>query len=136
MMKMVNVKRSVMSMTAAAAAVVAMGWATAHAETVKDGVYTEEQAAAGKELFERRCSACHNADFYRNSFNNRNNQPLQYLFEEIIVSMPADMPGSLMDSEYEQILAHIMSLIGLPAGDKALDYASGTMESILIVPVN
>ena len=134
MMKMVNVKRSVMTMAVAAAAVVAVNWATAQPATIKDGVYTEEQAAAGKELYERRCGACHNTDFYRNTFTNRNNQPLQYLFEEIIVNMPADMPGSLMDSEYETILAHIMSLLGYPAGDEELNYAAGNMGNVVIVP--
>lgn len=133
-MKMANVKRSVMTMAVAAAAVVAVNWASAQTGTIKDGVYTEEQAAAGKEIFERRCGACHNVDFYRTTLTNRNNQPLQYLFEDIIVNMPADMPGSLMDSEYETILAHILSLVGYPAGDEALDYASGNMGNVVIVP--
>jgi S-disulfanyl-L-cysteine oxidoreductase SoxD len=134
MMKMVNVKRSVMSMVAASAAVFAVSCATAQPATIKDGVYTAEQAAAGKELYERRCGACHNVDFYRNTFTNRNNQPLQYLFEEIIVNMPADMPGSMMDNEYENVLAHIMSLLGYAAGDQELSYASGTMSDVVIVP--
>lgn len=134
MMKMVNVKRSVMSMVVASAAVVAVSCATAQPATIKDGVYTAEQAAAGKELYERRCGACHNVDFYRNTFTNRNNQPLQYLFEDIIVNMPADMPGSMMDNEYEVILAHIMSLLGYAAGDQELSYAAGTMADVVIVP--
>ena len=134
MMKMVNVKRSVMTMAVAASAVVAMNWASAQPATIKDGVYTGEQAAAGKEIYETRCGACHNVDFFRNTFTNRNNQPLQYLFEEIIVNMPADMPGSLMDSEYETILAHVMSLLNYPAGDAELNYASGTMSDVVIVP--
>ena len=134
MMKMVNVKRAVMSTAVLSAAVFAASCATAQPATIKDGVYTAEQAAAGKELYERRCGACHNVDFYRNTFTNRNNQPLQYLFEEIIVNMPADMPGSMMDNECENILAHIMSLLGYAAGDEELSYASGTMGDVVIVP--
>lgn len=132
MMKMV--KNSVLSMLAAPAALLAVSCASAQPATIKDGAFTAEQAETGKELYERRCGACHNADFYRTTFSNRNNQALQVLFEEILVTMPADNPGSLMDSEYEAILAHILSLVGYPAGDQELNYASGTMGDILIVP--
>lgn len=132
MMKMV--KNSVWSMLAASAAVLAVSCATAQPATIKDGAYTAEQAESGKAIYERRCGACHNADFYRTAFSNRNNQALEVMFEEILVTMPADMPGSLMDSEYESVLAHILSLVGYPAGDQELSYASGTMGSILIVP--
>lgn len=131
-MKMV--KNSVLSMLAASAALLAVSCASAQPATIKDGAFTAEQAETGKELYERRCGACHNADFYRTTFSNRNNQALQVLFEEILVTMPADNPGSLMDSEYEAILAHILSLVGYPAGDQELNYASGTMGDILIVP--
>lgn len=127
-------KNSVWSMLAGSAALMAVGFATAQPATIKDGVYTAEQAESGKEIYERRCGACHNVDFYRTTFSNRNNQPLQYLFEEILVSMPADMPGSLADEEYEAVLAHIMSLVGYPAGDEELNYAFGTMADVVIVP--
>lgn len=131
---MKTVKNSVLWMLAAPAAILAASVVSAQPATIKDGAYTAEQAAAGKEMYERRCGACHNADFYRTTFRNRNNQALQVLFEEILVTMPADNPGSLMDSEYESILAHILSLVGYQAGDQELSYAAGTMGEILIVP--
>ncbi|GFZ78919.1 hypothetical protein GCM10011403_22590 [Pseudohongiella nitratireducens] len=115
-------------------AIAACSSVSAQPETILDGVYTEEQAELGQPIYEQRCSACHNADFYANSFNNRNSQPLAYLFEEILVNMPADMPSSLMDHEYEQVLAHILSLVGYPAGDQELNYANGTMFEIQIAP--
>lgn len=120
-------------MSAAVSAVMACT-AVAQPKTIEDGVYTVEQAEAGQPLFEQRCSSCHNADFYRGTLSNRNNQPLAYLFEEILVTMPMDMPGSLMDAEYESILAHILQLTGFPAGEAPLDYASGTMHTVNIVP--
>jgi mono/diheme cytochrome c family protein len=132
MMKMV--KSSVLSMFAASAALLVMNCASAQPATIADGVYTVEQAESGKEVYERRCGACHNVDFYHNAFSNRNNQILQVMFEEILVTMPADMPGSLMDSEYESVLAHILSLVGYPAGEQELSYAAGTMGDIRIVP--
>jgi len=119
---------------AVSASAAAFAVAAAQPATIKDGAYTVEQAEAGKELYERRCSSCHNADFYKTAFSNRNNQPLAYMFEEILVTMPADMPGSLMDQEYEQILAHILSITGFPAGNAPLDYNGGSMHTVNIVP--
>jgi S-disulfanyl-L-cysteine oxidoreductase SoxD len=131
-MKAVN--NTVISIFAVSAMALLGGYASAQSSTVKDGVYTAEQAASGKELYERRCGACHNVDFYRTSFTNRNNQPLQFMFEDILVNMPADTPGSMMDNEYEIVFAHILSLVGYPAGETALNYADGSMADISIVP--
>lgn len=128
------VKNTVVSVLAVSAVLLAGSYAIAQSKTVKDGVYTADQAAAGKELYERRCGACHNVDFYRTAFTNRNNQPLQYMFEEILVNMPADTPGSMMDSEYEIVFAHILSLVGYPAGDTELSYGNGSMADISVIP--
>lgn len=131
---MSKVRFSMVFALAASLTAIAVGLSAAQPSTINDGVYTAEQAGTGMEIFERRCSACHNADFYRVTFANRNNQPLAYLFEEILVTMPADMPGSLTDPEYEAILAQILQLIGYPAGDVALDYNNGSMHNIRITP--
>lgn len=125
--------KSMFTAFAAATALAAFGLNTAFAATIKDGVYTSEQAQAGEPIFQSRCSSCHNADFYKNALSNRNNQPLLFLFEEILGTMPADNPGSLMDDEYEKIVAHILSITGFPAGEKPLNYADGSMGNISIV---
>jgi len=125
---------SIMSAVTASLAAVVFSIAPAAASTVNDGIYTAEQADAGKELYEQRCSACHNADFYRVALSNRNGQPLSWMFEEILVTMPADMPGSLSDPEYETIMAQILQLTGFPEGDEPLNYSNGSMENISIIP--
>ena len=101
--------------------------------TLNDGIYTAEQAAAGKPLFDQNCSSCHNADFYKTTLNSYNNQPLLYMFEAIMAGMPADKPGALMDSEYEDIVAHILMLIGFPAGEQRLTYVGDTMKNTKVV---
>ncbi len=100
------------------------------------GVYTKAQAEAGQELFTQNCSGCHNVDFYKSTLNGYNNQPLQYLFESIVATMPADRPGALMDSEYEDIMAHILSLLEFPAGEERLSYASGEMMNTKVIRAN
>ena len=98
--------------------------------SLSDGAYTAEQSAAGQPLFEKSCSSCHNVDFYKNVLQTWRGEPLQYLFEQVMSAMPADNPGSLYDSEYEQIFAHVLELTGFPAGDTELSYSSGMMMDI------
>mgnify|MGYP004454665425 CR=1 FL=1 len=126
-------KFGMLSVVSAVGAVAAFGL-SAQPKTIADGVYTEEQAAAGQPIFEERCSACHNADFYKTALSNRNNQPLVFLFEEILGTMPMDMPGSLMDEDYQNVLAHILQITGFPAGEEPLDYYGGSMETVVIIP--
>ena len=45
--------------------------------------------------------------------------------------MPSDNPGSLSDPEYTDIIAYILSELGYPPGDAALDTGDG-MEGIYI----
>jgi cytochrome c553 len=101
--------------------------------TLHDGIYTAEQSEAGKPLFVQNCSTCHNADFYKVTLNGYQGQPLIYLFESIMASMPADKPGALMDNEYEDIMAHILEIIGFPAGEERLTYTGDTMRNTKIV---
>lgn len=110
----------------------AMAGAGAAPTSLADGAYTAAQAEVGKTTFDERCSSCHNADFYKNVLRTWRGQPLQYLFEQVMSSMPADNPGSLMDAEYEDVIAYVLQITGFPAGDTRLDYASGMMGDIEI----
>lgn len=107
--------------------------ASAKEKTLADGVYTAEQAKAGEPLFTTNCSACHNADFYKTTLQSYNGQPLLYLFESIMAGMPADKPGALLDNEYEDIVAHIISLLGFPAGEERLTYSGDMMRNTTII---
>ena len=102
-------------------------------KTLADGVYTQAQADAGAPLFTTNCSACHNTDFYKTTLQSYNGQPLQYLFESIMAGMPADKPGTLLDNEYEDIMAHIISLLGFPSGDERLTYSGDTMRNTKVI---
>lgn len=110
----------------------AIAGAGAAPTSVNDGAYTAEQALLGKPLFEQNCSTCHNVDFYKTVFRSWRGQPLQYLFEQIMSSMPADKPGALLDSEYEDLMAYVLQVTGFPAGDMRLQYASGMMRDISV----
>ena len=100
-------------------------------KTVSDGVFTAEQAAAGQAVYDAQCKTCHNMRFYRDTLRSWNNQPLLYLWESIMGTMPADNPGSLMFEEYTDVIAYILHEQGFPAGDTKLDPDNG-MDQISI----
>jgi mono/diheme cytochrome c family protein len=100
-------------------------------KTVNDGVFTEEQVAAGQIVYDAQCKTCHNMRFYRDTLRSWNNQPLLYLWEAVMGTMPADNPGSLMYEEYTDVLAYILHENGFPTGDSKLDPDDG-MDQISI----
>lgn len=100
--------------------------------TVKDGVFTAEQVASGQQVYDAQCKTCHNMRFYRDTLRSWNNQPLLYLWENIMGTMPGDNPGSLMYEEYTDVIAYILSENGFPAGDLKLDPDNG-MDNIKIL---
>jgi len=100
--------------------------------TVKDGVFTAAQVDSGQMVYDSSCKACHNMRFYRDTLKSWNNQPLIYLWESILGTMPADNPGSLLLDEYTDVIAYILSENGFPAGETKLDPDNG-MDAINIV---
>jgi mono/diheme cytochrome c family protein len=99
--------------------------ALAQHKTVNDGVFTEAQVTSGEVVYESQCSTCHNMRFYTDTLKSWNNQPLLYLWESIMGTMPADNPGSLMLQEYTDVIAYILSENGFPTGDAKLDPDNG-----------
>ena len=101
-------------------------------KTVKDGVFTTEQVAAGQLVYDTSCKTCHDMRFYRDILKSYNNQPVLWLWESILGNMPVDNPGSLMLDEYTNVIAYILSENGFPAGDTMLDPDNG-MDTIKVV---
>lgn len=102
------------------------------ARSVADGVFTEAQVEAGQAVYDSQCKTCHNMRFYTDALRSWNNQPLLYLWESVLGTMPADNPGSLLYDEYTNVLAYILSEHGFPAGEVAMD-PDINMENITIV---
>ena len=103
-------------------------------KTIQDGVYTEAQAGQGGKLWQNICGECHQADeFVGDSYMaSWTNVPVAELFDLISVTMPEDNPGSLRDGEYAAVIAYVLSLNGLPAGEEALPEGYEALQSILI----
>jgi len=104
--------------------------AQAPARTVWSGVFTADQAAQGKTVFENKCVTCHGADLNGGEMapplsggmfvSNWNGQSLGDLFVRIHTTMPQNDPGSLNNAEVTQVLAYILSFNQFPAGSAPL----------------
>jgi hypothetical protein len=95
--------------------------------TVLEGVYTPEQAARGEAVYVNRCVGCHegqNGDgpqlMGRLFLDRWREETLEPLFTFIKTSMPGDLPGSLDERAYTDVVAYILQANGLPAGKNEL----------------
>ncbi len=97
-----------------------------------DGVFTEEQARAGKQVYDVECSLCHGPQ----EFSGRlfqltwTDQPLSSLYRHISLSMPLDNPGGLSQEQYVAVLAYILELNGYPTGDATLPSSTEDLGQI------
>jgi mono/diheme cytochrome c family protein/sugar lactone lactonase YvrE len=114
------------------------------AQTVWDGVYTNEQADRGKPLYAKNCAACHGdqltggesapplagGDF----LSNWNGLTVGDLFDRIRTTMPLGSPGKLSREVVADITAHMLRVNSFPAGAKELAQRSEVLKQIKIEP--
>jgi len=108
--------------------------APAEERSIADGVYTEEQAERGEELYATHCLTCHDERYFRPVLKRWEGQPLDMMYLIMSTTMPESNPASLRREEYVDILAYILSLSRYPAGDSELDYRDDALESITVAP--
>lgn len=123
---------------ATAAVVVSLGLSASGQDdemvSVRDGVYSDEQASAGKDLFAEICIACHEPEQFLGPayMEGWTNQPASDFLDVIRSTMPEDNPGSLKRSEYTAILTYIFQINGMPAGDEELESSSAALRKVRI----
>jgi len=119
----------------AAAALTAAAAAGLYAEekrSVWDGVYSEEQAARGKDEYEYNCGNCHIHDLSGDSIKDvpplaTNDflgkwygKSVKELLDYITQNMPQDSRGSLGAKTYADVTAYILKFNQFPAGTQEL----------------
>lgn len=99
-----------------------------------DGVYTAEQAAEGETVFNRECSACHQADVYtgRNFSVKWAGHTLDSIYQQVSLTMPPANPGALRPAEYASILAFFLSRSAHPEGAEPLPADPATLRTIAV----
>jgi S-disulfanyl-L-cysteine oxidoreductase SoxD len=98
------------------------------------GVYTDEQASRGRDMYAMQCKSCHTPAshtgvVFANSWDRR---PLSDLYQFIVTRMPKNEPGSLQPDEYADVLAYLLKLNELPSGSEPLPADSVALKKIRI----
>ncbi len=115
------------------------------APSVRDGVYTDEQADRGEVLYDEQCAVCHGTirqfvpemaallgdHNFRNAWRGRS---LGEMFGYIQETMPQDAPGTLTPAQTAEIVAHILRGNRLPAGETALPEDEEALNAIPFDP--
>ena len=113
--------------------------------STRDGVYSTAQASRGQASYKAACASCHGetlegsgaatppllgSDFAMNWAG----QTVDDLFERIQTTMPADRPGKLSRAENADILAYILSVNKLPAGNTDLPSDAESLKQVQFDP--
>ena len=116
--------------------------------SVWDGVFTEEQARRGQAVYPGPCGTCHGrrlngapddpdmqstpplarARFLRNW----EGRSLATLFEYTRATMPESNPRFLTDEEYVDLIAYMLEVGGIPAGNDELQPDSQSLARVVI----
>jgi mono/diheme cytochrome c family protein len=101
-------------------------------------VYTEAQAARGKEVFTAVCAECHEVEDLTNDDFRQNwdGTTLYELFDNIRTTMPDENPGTLPPQQYVDVTAYLLQLNKLPAGEVEFtgDSASASAVRLPLLP--
>jgi mono/diheme cytochrome c family protein len=94
------------------------------------GVYSAAQATRGEETYMNVCVACHPGGTYatpafRTAWAGR---PLSDLFEIVQEKMPKNDPGSLTPQEAAQVLAYLLKINEVPAGETELPAEAAALK--------
>ncbi|MGA9241901.1 MAG: cytochrome c [Silvibacterium sp.] len=116
--------------------------AAPHQVSIRNGVYTAEEAQRGKAIYQNQCGMCHgdaleepqNSPLAGTVFlNNWTGQTVADLFMKTIVMMPAMDPGTLTPKDTAAVIAYILSANKFPAGKTELPSDPQSLEMIHIV---
>jgi quinoprotein glucose dehydrogenase len=149
---LVLIGRSFMRLLGAATLVIASGTLAQTANetvSIRDGVFTAEQARRGQAAYTGPCDRCHGYKLDGASddpdmlpappvagpkfLRKWNGRTLASLFEYVRATMPSNNPGYLSDAEVADIVAYMLSVSGMPAGDAALRPELEALANVVIV---
>ena len=106
------------------------GEATATVNTTQ-GVFTEEQATRGEDVFWNICAECHfEEDFGGPFIQSWVGASVKDLVDEIVATMPEDNPGGLPAEQYLDVVTYMFKINGMPTGDDEL--ATDNMDAVEI----
>lgn len=118
------------------------------ATTVWAGVYSEEQAARGEQVYRRRCRKCHRRDLSGDgalqgdgsevvpslvgfSFEQRwDGVTVADMFLTVSRAMPWDAPGTVSPQQNIDVVSYLLEMNGIPAGAAELPADTERLDRI------
>ncbi len=116
--------------------------------SVWDAVFTEAQATRGQAVYDGACGLCHGRRLNGapDDPDMRSTPPLARarflrvwegrslatLFAYTRATMPEDNPSSMTEQEYLDVIAYMLSVGGMPAGDEELQPDSRSLSRVVI----
>lgn len=107
---------------------------TQPARSTMSGVYSTAQAVRGEETYMNVCVACHPPGTYATPLfrTNWSGRPMSDLFDVVKEKMPKNDPGSLTVEEAAQVLAYLLKVNDVPAGETELPIDVDALKKIVI----
>ncbi|HVJ30036.1 MAG TPA: cytochrome c [Gammaproteobacteria bacterium] len=122
--------------------------AVADAPSIRDGVFTAEQARRGRIAYTGPCDRCHGFKLDGASddpdmlpappvagpkfLRKWNGRTLASLFDYVLTTMPSNNPGYLSEAEVADIVAYMLSVSGMPAVEKPLPSNRAALATVVI----
>lgn len=102
--------------------------------SVKDGVYSSEQAKRGSRIYRKACVRCHHprqfaGPAYMDSWTGAR---VHDFLEVIRRTMPTENPGSLKRQQYADIVAFILRMNSIPSGEAEMSGDATVVKQIRI----
>lgn len=106
---------------------------------VSTGVFTQEQAERGQEVFSGRCAGCHGAELQGGGAPRLDplneawqGMTLAALYRFVSTNMPFNAPGSLEPQQYADVISYVLAQNGFPAGEAELEPDDEALEAFVI----
>jgi mono/diheme cytochrome c family protein len=98
------------------------------------GVYSDEQATRGRDVYLGNCKSCHTPESHTGALFKMTweGRPLADLFAYISLRMPKNEPGSLSPQENADVLAYLLKLNRMPSGGVDIPADSNALKTIRI----
>ena len=108
--------------------------------TVRDGVYTDAQAARGAAIYKEKCASCHGPTLggslapplAGDAFAANWGGPLSAIVDKIQATMPANAMGTLTRAQASDVLAFMLQTSKFPAGRAELSSEDAALKTIAL----
>ena len=98
---------------------------------LQSGIFSEEQAKLGQNVYRNKCAACHGADLTGGEhapalnggafWSQWDKESVRSLYSRIISTMPPDDPGTVTSKDVVDIVSYLLDSNGVQPGTTAVD---------------